>query len=242
MTFSAFGQIRNVAQFREKKIGFYCEKDFNRVVNNIEQELSFLEQHKSEYSQELYLTIKNSLLVDKLFFSLENEELPKSKKTQFKKLFLDQEEVCDDFMGRKSYSEFSGDFLASLGDLKCQMPFVISIPAAIPKLTKSKDLYNNAVKNNPSCANLISQALWYEYSPGISGGSHKKAYEIVQKAEAAADTKGDKYFALMFKGQILNSLKRYDESMAAFRTAHNMFPEETFTAYMSEKLDIELDF
>ena len=242
VTFSGFAQIKSVPEFRAKKIEFYCEDDFSKVVKSIDNELNLLEQHKSEYDEELFLTIKNALLVDKLFFSLENDELPKNKKDEFKKLFLDQEKICDDFIGKKDLSQFSGDFLASLGDLKCQMPFVISIPSSIPKLTKAKDLYNNGAKNNPSCGNLISQALWYEYSPGISGGSHKKAYEIIQKAEKAATTDGDKYFALMFKGQILVSLKRIDEANVAFKTAHNMFPNETFTDYMEKKLEITLNF
>lgn len=243
MTFAAFGQVKSITEFREKKIQYYCEKDFNKVLSYIDNQLKLLEQNKSEYSEELYLTLKNCYLVDRLFFSLdEDEELPKNIKHILHDVFLDQEEVCEDFIGKRPYSDFSGDFLASLGDLKCQMPFVISIPRSIPKLTKSKEIYENAVINNPSCANLISQALWYQYSPAISGGSHKKAYELIQQAEKKASTKGDLFFSLMFKGQILDSLKRYDESVQAFHEAHALFPDETFSPFMERKLDIDLGY
>ena len=242
LVLSSFGQIRTVAEFRQKKINYYCESNYSKVVNSLDRELSLLESHKSEYSEELFLTLKNFLVVDKLYFSLENGKLPKSKKSYFKEIILTQEEACDDFMKGKSYRQLSGDFLYSLGDLKCQTPFVISVVTAVPRLTKAKDLYENAVINSPGlCAAYISKALWYDYAPGISGGSHKKAYEIILQAEKNARTNSDLFFTFLFKGQILNNLKRYDEAESSLNKAHNLFPNEKITNIIGSGIQFEED-
>ena len=243
IAFSAFGQIKNVDEYRARKIDFYCEKDFDKVVNMIGNELSLLQQNKSSYSEELFITLENMLYVDQLFFSLEHNELPESKKAHFKEIFLAQEKKSEDFMGKRDYEEMSSNFLLSVGDIKCQMPFVISIPASIPKLTKAKSFYDNAVVNDPkNCAALISQSLWYMHSPGISGGSKKKSYKIIQEAEKTVRIPSDRFFVLIFKGQIEESLKKIDQCKITLKTAHNLYPNETFTAIVAENLNLDLDF
>lgn len=243
LSFSLFGQIKSMDEYRAKKIEFYCEEDFNKVVNMVQAELDYLHDHKDEYSEELYLSIENVLYVDQLFFSLIDNELPKDKKEYFKEIFFDQEKKSEDFMGENDFSKMSSDFLLSVGDVKCQMTYVTSIPKAIPKLTRAKAFYDNAVINNPeNCAALISQALWYFYSPGISGGSKKKAYKIIQQAEEAVKIPSDRFFVLAFKGQIEDGLKKDDECQASLKAAHDLYPNETFTGLLAKNLEIELDF
>ena len=243
MGFSAFGQIKNMDEYRQRKIDFYCVDDFNEVVNMIQGEIDYLHNNKADYDEELYITLENVLYVDQLFFSLVHNELPEEKVDYFKEIFLDLEKKSEDFMGKRDYSEMSSNFLLSVGDVKCQMPYVISIPKAIPKLTKAKDFYNHAVENDPTnCGALISQSLWYLFSPGISGGSKKKAYKIIQEAEKNVKIPSDMFFVLIFKGQIEEGLKEEEKAVETLRAAHQLYPAETFTRVVAENLQLDLDF
>ena len=238
---SLFAQVKDFNDYREKKISFYLEDDYSKVVSNIENELSLLRSNKANYSEEDFLTYETFFIIDSLFFNLVDNELPKNLEDKYSTMFLNQEEKCEEFMGKRDLSSFSSNFLLALGDLKCQMPYVISIPKSIPKLQKAKDLYIAAVDNDPtSCAALISKALWFEYSPGIAGGSHKKALSMMEKAESLAKTNVDKFFSKMFKGQILNSLKREEECYKAIREAHSLYPNETFSNYLIKQLELDL--
>lgn len=238
---SLFAEIKDFNDYREKKMSLYCEEDYKTVNSNINSELALLRNNKSNYSEEEFLTYETFLIIDSLFFNLEENELPKEKEDYFSNLFLSQEEKMEDYMGKRKLKEFSSNFLLALGDLKCQMPYVISIPKSIPKLKDAKEIYEQAVQNDPSSsASLMSYSLWYEYSPGIAGGSHKKAYEIMCNAEKKAKTNVDKFFAKMFKSQILNSLKKYDESIASMKEAHALFPTETFSDYLIKELEIDV--
>ena len=238
---SLFAQVKSFADYREKKMSFYLEDDYSKVVKNIENELSLVRANKNNYSTEEFLTYETSLIVDSLFFNLVDNELPKNLEKKYEDLFLSQEEKCEDYMGKRKLNEFSSNFLLALADLKCQMPYVISIPKSIPKLQKAKDILEAACEKDPkNCAALMSKALWFEYSPGIAGGSHKKALAMMEEASRLAKTNVDKFFNLMFKAQILNSLKRTDECYEAMRQAHSLYPEETFSNYLIKQLELDI--
>ena len=236
-----FAQIKDFADYRETKISFYEIEGNDKVLDKIDNELALLRANKDNYTTEHFLTYETFLVIDSLFFNLVDDKLPKELEEKFETLFLEQEEKCEDYMGKRDLEEFSSDFLTALGDLKCQMPYVISIPRCIPKLQKAKEIYKVACENEPTnCVALMSRALWFEYCPAIAGGSHKKALKMMEEASQYAVTKVDQFFNLMFKVQILSSLKKYDECNAALRQAHSLYPKESLGNYLIKKLELDI--
>ena len=136
---SLFAQVKDFADYRETKISFYEIEDYDEVLDKIANELALLRANKNNYSTEHFLTYETFLVIDSLFFNLVDDKLPKELEDEYETLFLEQEEKCEEYIGERDLTEFSSDFLTALGDLKCQMPYVISITKAIPKLKKAKD-------------------------------------------------------------------------------------------------------
>ena len=226
INFLAFAQIQDMAEFKSKKLEFYSQSNTDTIIEEITKEIRLLNQYKTSYSEELFLTLENNLISEKVNFSLSDKNL----KEEIYTLLTNQNIKNIQFIGEKKYKEFFSDYLVSLGDIKAKLLGFLSNSQMISESMTVKELYLTALKkNNESSSASLSYAMWLYFAPVIAGGGNRAAYKKIIEAEENAQNDSDLFFALIYKSQILFALKRFDESQISLQQAHQLVPKEQFT-------------
>ena len=117
LTFSYANECIDMQSFRKCKISFYCNDNITEVQKNIQENLNFLSSQKENLSEELYLTLENNLVLEKINFTPETDE---SKKEIY--LLINNQSVKNDlFIKDKNIKKLSNEYLVSIADLKTRM-------------------------------------------------------------------------------------------------------------------------
>lgn len=77
LTFSYANECIDMQSFRKCKISFYCNNNITEVQKNIQENLNYLSSQKKNLSEELYLTLENNLVIEKINFTPETDESKK---------------------------------------------------------------------------------------------------------------------------------------------------------------------
>ena len=59
--------------FKKCKISFYCNNNITEVQKSIQDNLNSLSSQKDKISEELYLTLENNLVIEKINFTPDND-------------------------------------------------------------------------------------------------------------------------------------------------------------------------
>ena len=217
LTFSYANESIDMQSFRKCKISFYCNDNITEVQKNIQENLNFLSSQKENLSEELYLTLENNLVIEKINFTPETDE---SKK----EIYL-----------LKNIKKLSNEYLVSIADLKTRMLSFLTSTKMYSESMAIKDLYLTAIKNNKKFSNaLLGYGLWLYFAPPIVGGGHQESLKKIIEAEKNAVFDEDLYFVLLYKSQLLFVMNRMDEYKKTLEKAHNLIPSEVFIKDIEE--------
>lgn len=231
LTFSYANECIDMQSFRKCKISFYCNDNITEVQKNIQENLNFLSSQKENLSEELYLTLENNLIIEKINFTPETNE---SKKEIY--LLINNQSVKNDlFIKDKNIKKLSNEYLVSIADLKTRMLNFLTSTKMYSESMAIKDLYLTALKNNKKFSNaLLGYGLWLYFAPPIVGGGHQESLKKIIEAEKNAVFDEDLYFILLYKSQLLFVMNRMDEYKKTLEKAHNLIPSEVFIKDIEE--------
>ena len=219
LTFSYANECIDMQSFRKCKISFYCNDNITEVQKNIQENLNFLSSQKENLSEELYLTLENNLVLEKINFTPETDESVKN----------------DLFIKDKNIKKLSNEYLVSIADLKTRMLNFLTSTKMYSESMAIKDLYLTALKNNKKFSNaLLGYGLWLYFAPPIVGGGHQESLKKIIEAEKNAVFDEDLYFILLYKSQLLFVMNRMDEYKKTLEKAHNLIPSEVFIKDIKE--------
>lgn len=221
----------NMNSFKKRRVSYYCNQDINNVQKLIQQDLESILEYKEDYDEELYLTLENNLLIEKINFMPTNEN---TKKEIY--LFLNNQILKNElFISNKNLKKLSCDYLVSVADLKTRQLDYLSAAKMYAESMQIKDLYLMAIKNDKkSPTAMMGYALWLYFAPPIVGGGYKESYKKFQEAEKKAILKEDLYFVLIYKSQLLLKMNHIEEARNCLKKANSLFVNETFTESIEE--------
>lgn len=231
LTFSYANECIDMQWVRKCKISFYCKNNITEVQENIQENLNYLSSQKENISEELYLTLENNLIIEKINFTPETDAL---KKEIY--LMLNNQSVKNDlFTKDKNIKKFSNDYLVSIADLKTRMLNFLTSSRMYSESMAIKDLYLTALKNNKKSSNaLLGYGLWLYFAPPIVGGGHQESLKKIIEAEKNAVYDEELYFILLYKSQLLFVMNRMDEYVKTLEKAHNLIRSEVFIKDIEE--------
>lgn len=231
LTFSYANESIDMQWLRNCRISFYCNNNKNEVQEKIQENLNELLIQKENISEELYLTLENNLIIEKINFTLETET---SKKEIY--LLVNNQSVKNDlFLKDKIIKQLSNDYLVSIADLKTRMLNFLTPSKMYSESMAIKDLYLTALKKNKKSSNaLLGYGLWLYFAPPIVGGGHQESLKKIIEAEKNALYSEDLYFILLYKSQLLFVMNRMDDYVKTLENAHNLIPSEVFIKDIEE--------
>lgn len=212
--------------FKKCKISFYCNNNITEVQKSIQDNLNTLSSQKDKISEELYLTLENNLVIEKINFTPDNDT---SKKEIY--LLINNQSVKNElFLKDKNIKKLTSDYLVSIADLKTRTLSFLTSSKMYSESMTIKDLYLTALKNNKKSSNaLLGYGIWLYFAPPIVGGGYQESLKKIIEAEKNSVYDEDLYFILIYKSQVLFVMKRKDEYVKTIEKVHNLIPSEVFT-------------
>ncbi len=227
----AYAQIAGMDEFMSKKIEFYSQASNEEAVKAVTKELELLEKNKAKYSEELFLTLENNLLLEKINFL---ESSAGKKKESY--LMLNNQALKNNlFMEGKSQKRLSADYMTSAADIMSRMLPFLPPAQMYTKSMDAKNLYTAAIKKDKkSVPALLGLAMWLYFAPPVAGGGYTESYKKFLEAEKYADTNEKRYMVWVLKSQILFAMNKKAGAAEHLQKAHALFPQEQFTKTIGE--------
>lgn len=219
-------EIKSLADFSKRKIEYYCEENIELVQQNIDKDLKDLSLNKNKFKYELFLTLENNLVIEKINFMPQENDVKKEIYLIVNNQILKNEL----YLENKKLKELSSDYIVSVADLNTRALTFLTNSKKYSQAMLIKDYYTQAIKNNNKNSNAyLGYGLWLYFAPPIVGGGYKEAYKKILLAEKNAKNDEELYFILIYKSQILFALNQKEDAKKILKQAHSLFKKETFT-------------
>ena len=217
----------------------FMDNDKEKLLHVETIEKEFMKKNEGKFSEQCNLILTNLFLIEKtMYMKEENHVLTR----ECKNLLNAQNDINEKWIKHHKGSVDKWMYCSS-GDIKCRRFEYISIPRIMREGIVSKIYFNDALELEtkfPQGQHAI--ARWYYYAPHIMGGGHKKAMQCYDNAVKYSVTDAEKYYSLIYRGQMHFALKEYEKCKADMNAAHAIFPEEKYVAELLERNEKGIGF
>ena len=209
----------------------FLETDEEKLEYIETKEKQFMEQNAENFSEQCNLILRNLFLIEKTIYMKE----PNHVLTRECKNMLNEQNEINEHWIKHNKGSVDKWMYSSSGDIKCRRFEYISIPRIMREGIVSKVYFNNALEIEEKFpAGQHAIARWYYYAPHLMGGGHKKAMNCYNLAVKYSVTDAEKFYSLIYRGQIFYALKDYEKCKLDMAAAHALFPDEKYTAQINE--------
>ncbi len=217
----------------------FFDTDVEKLAYIEKTEKEFFSQNGEKFSEQCNLILRNLFLIEKtIYMKEENHVLTR----ECKNLLNAQNDINEHWI-KHNKGKVDKWMYSSSGDIKCRRFEYISIPRIMREGIVSKVYFNNALEIDEKFpAGQHAIARWYYYAPHLMGGGHKKALNAYNLAVEYSVSGAEKFYSLIYRGQIYYSLKYFDKCKTDMDAAHALFPGEKYTLQIAELNDKGIGF
>jgi len=205
----------------------FLDNDKDKLSYVETKEKDFMEKNKNKFSEQCNLILRNLFLIEKTMYMKEESHV---LTRECKNLLNEQNEINEKWIKHNKDSVDKWMYVSS-GDIKCRRFEYISIPRIMREGIVSKIYFNEALElDEKFVQGQHAIARWYYYAPHIMGGGHKKAMSCYNVAVEYSVTDAEKYYSLIYRGQMYFALKDYELCKSDMNGAHELFTKEKYVA------------
>lgn len=190
-------------------------------------------EKNSTLTEEEAITLRTLYALEKALFE-EDAQGKKNAKDSYL-ILSKQHTACREFMEHKKIQEINPWLITGWADVKSRLTAFLSGQDRYTEATNAQNLYLAALKKDKTFSSgYLSYGLWLFFAPPIAGGGEEPALKEFSKAVVYAKNAYEKYFALLYRSQIYESLENKEKAAADLAAAHALLPDERFTALVIE--------
>lgn len=182
-------------------------------------------------SDEVKLILDNMLVWEKYNYIYDKE----IKSPLLEPLITSQYEKVKNWFSSNPKATHNKWLYCTAGDILSSTMQFLPVATAMKEGVTVKKYYDSALKQDPTMpVCLMNIGQWYFFAPAIAGGGKKKALEAFSKAVETAQNNYERYYATIYKSQLLQETNEPTEALSLLQDADTVLPGTNYISSIME--------